>query len=225
MILLGIETSGPIGSIALRQDGRCLEECVLPELSRRHAQSLVPSVQEFLRRQRLLLRDIDAVAVSIGPGSFTGLRVGVTFAKTLAYAANTTLIAVDTFVSIAENTPAATSVTVIADAQQRGLMVGLYKRSLGTRFHRQDEIRIITRQEALTYLPSAPLISGSGFERLPELALNTNQIVPATLRYSRASTIARLGEELLSQEITSDVTSLEPVYIRKSAAEEKKRGK
>src|SRR5450759_3825007 len=95
MLTLAIETSGPLGSVALFESETVLGEQSL-ELGRQHGQSLIPTIRQLLTFYGKLPRDLELVAVSIGPGSYTGLRVGVVCAKTLAYAANSQLVAVDT---------------------------------------------------------------------------------------------------------------------------------
>jgi tRNA threonylcarbamoyladenosine biosynthesis protein TsaB len=220
MILLAVETSGPVGSLALRRDGRCLEERFLPELGRRHAQSLVPETVAFLRRHGVEPANVNAVAVSVGPGSFTGLRVGVTFAKTFAYAAGAELVAVETFHAIAENTPAASSIIVTADAQRGGLIVGRYIRGADGRFRRDGELRLVTPSELASSLRPADLLTGPGVDRLSNSA--SVEIAAPHLRQPRASTVGSLGEELLRTGHTADPWTLEPLYVRKSSAEEKR---
>ena len=103
MLVLGIDTSGLEGSVALVRDGNCLAETSLNQLGRRHAQSLILEIGTLLEKHECTPRDVDVVAVSRGPGSFTGLRVGMVCAKTFAYATGCKFIAVDTFAAIAEN--------------------------------------------------------------------------------------------------------------------------
>ncbi|HUQ68608.1 MAG TPA: tRNA (adenosine(37)-N6)-threonylcarbamoyltransferase complex dimerization subunit type 1 TsaB, partial [Planctomycetaceae bacterium] len=85
MNILSLETSGLTGSIALDRDG-VVEQRELATAGRRHAQTLVAEMRDLLHAHGLRPADVNAVAVSIGPGSFTGLRVGVVCAKTFAYA-------------------------------------------------------------------------------------------------------------------------------------------
>src|SRR5438552_3091101 len=99
-LTLAIETSGIVGSIALCSDGERIEERTL-QLGRHHGQSLIPELRQLLEDHRRKPRDCDLIAVSIGPGSFTGLRVGVVCAKTLAYVTGSRVAAVDTFHAIA----------------------------------------------------------------------------------------------------------------------------
>lgn len=219
MITLGVETSGPVGSLALRRDGRCVEECFLPELGRRHAQSLVPEAAALLRRNGLGARDIGLVAVSIGPGSFTGLRVGVTFAKTFAYATGARLAAIETFFAIAGNTPAAPAVAVVADAQRGGLILGRYIRGTDGRFAREGELKLVLPDGVHHVLAPGDLLTGLAVERVaPD---PSRDIAPPRFRRPRASTVARLGETS-SRDEDADPWTLEPLYVRKSAAEEKR---
>ena len=130
MLILGIETSGTRGSIALFQNGACLAEAELEAAPRRHAQTLVTEIRDLFSQQGLRIPAIEAVAVSVGPGSFTGLRVGVVCAKTLAFATGARLAAVDTPEAIAANSPPDVKmVHVITDAQRGDLFAGTYRRT------------------------------------------------------------------------------------------------
>src|SRR5262245_58515613 len=117
ILTLALESSGPAGSIALLEGERVLGEQTL-ELGCRHGQALLPEIRRLLARCNRTARDCRLVAVSIGPGSFTGLRVGVTCAKTMAFATGCQVAAVDTLLAIAANSPPDTAqVHVVADAQ------------------------------------------------------------------------------------------------------------
>ena len=221
MIILGVETSGATGSIALQHGGRCLEERFLPELGRRHAQSLVPEVVALLARHDLSPMQLDAVAVSVGPGSFTGLRIGVTFAKTLAYAAGADLAAVETFEAIAANTPAAPSVAVVADAQRKGLVLGRYDRAVSGRFVRREPPRLIAVDQLPAEMKGIALLNGPAIDRIESPGELPLEIAAVPLRFPRASAVARLGEGQLDRGESAEPWTLEPLYVRKSAAEEK----
>ncbi|MCP4506458.1 MAG: tRNA (adenosine(37)-N6)-threonylcarbamoyltransferase complex dimerization subunit type 1 TsaB, partial [Fuerstiella sp.] len=127
MLILAVDTSGFEGSIAVLDDRRILEERALIAEGGRHAQTLVLQVDRVLKSLGLAGRDIDAVAVSVGPGSFTGLRVGVVFAKTFAWANAANLVAVDTLRAAAQQTVDGTEhVAVISDAQRSEVFVNEY---------------------------------------------------------------------------------------------------
>src|SRR5258708_1938136 len=121
--LLILETSQHVGQVALASGETIVGERVLDE-SRRHARDLVPAIQALLQAQGWRARDLDGVIVSRGPGSYTGLRVGIMSAKTLAYATGCALLAIDTFEAIRlQAPPECQNVDVIADAHQGNIYV------------------------------------------------------------------------------------------------------
>src|SRR5262245_29367127 len=119
--LLLIETSGRRGQVGAAA-GRDLIAHRELDPARTHARDLAPAIKSVLNDAGWSARDLTAVFVSVGPGSYTGLRVGVMAAKALAYATKCDLLAVETFVAIAANTPPlAATLDVISDGQ-RGLL-------------------------------------------------------------------------------------------------------
>src|SRR5437899_3135914 len=113
-----LETSQRLGRVALAEREHVIAERELQE-SRRHARDLVPLVQDLLAQQGWPPRSLEAVLVSRGPGSYTGLRVSIMSAKMFAYATRCALIAIDTFAAIErQDRSVAGIVDVIGDAQQ-----------------------------------------------------------------------------------------------------------
>src|SRR4051812_3038416 len=111
-----LETSGRVGEVGLARGGQIVHSARLDE-SRRRARDLSATIRDVLARESLTVGQLKAILVSIGPGGYTGLRVGLTTAKTLAYAANVPIVAVPTFQGIAEQAPAeAERLWVIGDA-------------------------------------------------------------------------------------------------------------
>ena len=222
MLILGVETSGRSGTIALWRDGVPLTERLLAKAGRRHAQSLVPEIVGALKQFDVRVCDCGGLAVSIGPGSFTGLRVGVVFAKTFAYATGCRLVAIDTFLGIAENSPPDVGdVFVIADAQRGDLYVGHYRRNIEGAFQPQQGIEIVDAEVWCQARSTADVVSGPGLEKYESDLANRCRILDPACRLPKASEIARLGERLLEAGERTDPWSLEPLYRRKSAAEEK----
>ena len=117
MRILAIETTERIGSVAALNDARLLAEATLTS-EQRTAQSLAPALVELLSRARWQAADVDLIAVTDGPGSFTGLRIGVTMAKTLAYAIEAKVLGINTLeVIAAQAPPSEAAVTAVIDAQ------------------------------------------------------------------------------------------------------------
>ena len=234
-LTLGVETSGLAGAVALRRGGETVETVSIEQVGRRHAQTLVSEVDALLRRHGLTAKQLELIAVSIGPGSFTGLRVGVVFAKTLAYAVSCRVVAVDTFRAIAAASPSDVSeVFVIADAQRGDLFVGRYIRTTGE--PAEHGIECWTRAADISIEPleawclrcgeiaaSQPLIAVSG-QAAESVCANLSaavRVLGPECRSPRADLVARLGEHQAQAAQFADLWTLEPFYLRRSAAEEK----
>lgn len=229
LLTLGVETSGMIGAVALRRAGQTVDSVSLQQSGRRHAQTLVAEVDAMLRRAGISSQQLDVIAVSIGPGSFTGLRVGIVFAKTLAYATGCRLAAVDTFRAIAAARPADVSeVFVVSDAQRGELFVGRYSAQGSTSGPvRLADIAIEStssfceRLQELTASRPNVAITGPSAETLQTALSPSVRVLASELQQPRAEFIAALGEQQALAGELSDPWLLEPFYLRRSAAEEK----
>jgi tRNA threonylcarbamoyladenosine biosynthesis protein TsaB len=219
MLTLAIETSGPLGSVALFESGALLAEQSL-ELGRQHGQSLIPTIRDLLVSCGTLPRNLGAVAVSIGPGSYTGLRVGVVCAKTLAYAANCQLVAVDTLHAVACNSPAdITTVEVICDAQRGDLFSGKYARDASSQWIPEHETRQIPVDAWAHEVKSTDTVSGPGLDKFAHLVAGRCRVLSADFRRPLATWVGRLGIEKLKSGQAADLWSIEPLYLRRSSAE------
>ncbi|GAB4157897.1 MAG: tRNA (adenosine(37)-N6)-threonylcarbamoyltransferase complex dimerization subunit type 1 TsaB [Planctomycetaceae bacterium] len=221
-LILGIETSGVSGSIALQTGEKRIDARTLSQGGRRHAQSLLKEIDELFRKHSLKPRDCTAVAVSQGPGSFTGLRVGIVCAKTWAYATNGQLAAVDTFLAVAENSPAdVNKVFVVENAQRGDLFVGRYRRNVNGHFERTGEIEIVPAQSWIAELNAKATVSGPGLDKYREQISDKCRTLDAASCQPSASQIVKLGAKQLAEGKATDFWEVEPFYLRKSAAEEK----
>lgn len=222
MLTLAVETSGRSGAVALMRDEAPLAERQLQQAGRRHAQTLVAEVDELLRAHGLASRDVQLVGVSIGPGSFTGLRVGVVCAKTFAWATGAALVAVDTFACIAANaTEHIDRLFVLGDAQRGDLFVGEYRRAVAGEFDREGPIRIVPAEVWCLERSPSDVVSGPGVESYEDLLAGRCYVLAPELRRPQATTVARLAQRAWRAGERADVLSLEPFYLRRSAAEEK----
>jgi tRNA threonylcarbamoyladenosine biosynthesis protein TsaB len=222
LLTLGIETSSLPGSVALCRGDRCLVETNLDAAPRRHAQTLVSKVGRLLRDAGVSVRDIEAVAVSIGPGSFTGLRVGVVCAKTLAYATGCRLAAVDTLQAIAANSGGAVDrVHVICDALRGDVYAATYKLADGTWIAEQSP-SIVAAQAWLAERGAGEAICGPGLANYAQFVPAYCRQLPVESWAPRARIIAQLGQEQLARGDAADGPALEPFYLRRSYAEERR---
>ena len=126
--ILALETSELTGSVAAAADGKVLAELQL-DPQQRSAQSLAPAIQSLLEQVGWQPREIRLVAVTIGPGSFTGLRVGVATAKVFAYSVGAEVLGIGTLETIAAATPdEVEAVSVAVDAQRGDVIAQPFRR-------------------------------------------------------------------------------------------------
>ncbi|MEX0717396.1 MAG: tRNA (adenosine(37)-N6)-threonylcarbamoyltransferase complex dimerization subunit type 1 TsaB [Planctomycetaceae bacterium] len=222
MLILAIETSGRGGDVALMRGDESLGSRSLAAAGQRHAQTLVAEMAALWDDAGIEPDDLDAIAVSIGPGSFTGLRVGVVCAKTLAYSVGCPLAAVDTFRAVAAHSPEdIVRVQVVSDAQRGELYLGRYERR-GDEWERHGEIVIIDGDEWLASLGADDVVSGPAVAKYPMPLADRCRVLESAFREPRAATIARLGRRQVERGDIADAATLEPFYLRRSAAEEKR---
>jgi tRNA threonylcarbamoyladenosine biosynthesis protein TsaB len=128
--VLAIATSGPRGEVGLLGPGHALVRAALGEGAAR-GRGLLPAIEALLAREGLAPRDLAAVAVDVGPGSFTGVRVGVTAAKALAWSLSIPVVGVVSLEAIAGHAPAEASVLALRDAGRGQAYFARYGRAVG----------------------------------------------------------------------------------------------
>ena len=246
--LLAIETSGRTGSVALAEgvdlaDGdqqvcRIVANLPLPA-NERAARSLLPAIQALLAEAQLAPSDLGGVAVAVGPGSFTGLRVGVTAAKTFAFAASLPLAAVctlDLFASQAReaaNQSAAIPdkhLWAIIDAGRGELYAGCYDcttcdstvgdSTVGIDLA-VDPTQILSDSDWLGQLQPGDRVVGPALAKYAEQLGSEIHQATTELCQATATTVAKLGLQKILAGQTCDPFQLVPQYHRPSAAEEK----
>ncbi len=221
MHLLAVETSGVHGGIALLDgaDTPALVEEVRLQEGLRHARDLLVAIKGACERANWRPRGIDAVAVSIGPGSFTGLRIAVTLAKFVAWDTGAAIMAVPSLRALAENAPAdCKRMACIRDAKRGGLYASVFER----RDDGLDETfgpALIQPADLARRLDRPAFILGRGVAKAAE-ALAAFDLAPETLWDVRPATVARLGYAMCERGEFADPLRLEPVYVRRPEAEE-----
>ena len=214
-----LETSGRVARIGLARGGSVIHAAAL-DTARRHAREMVPTIEAMLKAETLRPADLTGIMVGRGPGSYTGLRVGLATAKALAYAAGCQLRAVDTSAAIAEQAPQdARQVWVIADALQNQVYHQRFDRT-ETGWVPFQELRIGTVAEWLNGLSAGDYISGPGVSAYSNAIPQSCNLVAEADREARIGSVLAVGLRLapLTRE---ELFALEPLYLRGSSAEEK----
>jgi tRNA threonylcarbamoyladenosine biosynthesis protein TsaB len=214
-----IETSARAGRLGLaRGDGVVGRFDLDP--ARRHARDLAAGVERLLADAGLTARGLAGVMVGVGPGGYTGLRVGLASAKALAYAVGCPLVAVPTFHAIAEQAPSeVASLLVVADALQGLAYVQRFARRDGV-WMPADELRIALAADWLPWAAGDVWLSGPGLVAHSSLVPCHARVVPESDREPRVEGLLRAGRRL-TPVTREELFRLEPLYLRGSSAEEK----
>jgi tRNA threonylcarbamoyladenosine biosynthesis protein TsaB len=223
MNVLGIESSGPIGSVAA-----CRDESVLVEepLDQGMAQGrlLVSLVDRVIAAASWnKRRDVDLIAGSQGPGSFTGLRVGLTCAKTMAMLLDKPLVGVCSMDAMAGNAPAdAPNVLIAIDARRGQVYAARYERA-GSALRRVLDPTILTLAELRAAAPGPVYVMGDASRAYPpDFAQPGYTLAPEAQWRIKASGVARLGLAQFRAGRRDDPAALEPIYLRLAEAEERR---
>ena len=221
MLILGVDTSGKDGGIALVEfeqgNSRTLER--VPLQGGTFSAQLVPQISELLQRHRVGKGDIDAFAVASGPGSFTGLRVGLAAIKALAEVLQKPIAAVPLLEAVAGSSGIDGNVLAALDAGRGEVFVaGVY--ASGTRATIRDQ-QLLTSAEFIALSSTWQIVTPDA--KIAELAREHGLRVEQIDRPG-ADVIARLGFEKIRSGDVVSVESLDANYIRRSDAEVKKIG-
>jgi tRNA threonylcarbamoyladenosine biosynthesis protein TsaB len=226
MLILAVDTTTPSGSVALLRDAELLGEFDLESFST-HSARLLRSVDFLVRAAGLDIQAVDAYAVAVGPGSFTGIRIGLSVVKSLAFASGKPVAEVSTLEALASKiaVPPVRLACPVLDAKRGEVYAALFE---------------LRASRLVEVIPQGAYDPDAFFSRLPAhrvtsfigngLALYGEKLqayVRDKARFQRrslfiAAEVGRLGHRLLLEGKGLPAGKLEPVYFRKSQAEEKK---
>ena len=216
-MLLAIDTATRCTSLAL-----CSDEGILAERSWLSADNqtteLMPAIVEMLAQQKVGPKELTGLAVALGPGSFTGLRIGLSVAKGLAMALDIPLVGVPTLDIIAQaQVHQRLPVCAVLRAGRRWLATAMYKIRAG-RWRRTEEDRLILPEQITTLIQRRTLICGeidaelarTLVDQLGDLAV----IASPCLSLRRASCLAEVASRRLEEDKSDDVATLSPLYLQ-----------
>jgi len=212
MILLAIDTSTDYLSLAILKGGKTLAR-FHKKADRRHSILLVPMIDKLLKKVKLKVKDVDCFAISVGPGSFTGLRIGVTVVKGLAYALNKKIVAVPTLDVIAYNAVSYKGVVCpVLDARKNKAYACLY-RSDGKKLKRLSKYLLLPLADLLkkTSKYDKVLFLGDCYTDAVKKLYNLHCV--SVDYHPRAEVVARLGMEQTRLKKFVKPEDLEPMYI------------
>jgi tRNA threonylcarbamoyladenosine biosynthesis protein TsaB len=225
MNILAIETSGRYGSVATldgeTSQARLIRQSALGD-GQRTAQALAPALRELLRAAGWSPQSLDLIAVAVGPGSFTGLRIGVTTAKTLAYAVGAQVLGINTLAALAEQAPpAAGPLWTILDAQRQELFAARFAPDNGT-LSTGCDTTIVSQDAWLAGLQPGDRVTGPPLRRLAPRLPKGVIAVPEEHWQPMATSVGQVAWQAYQAGQRDDVWKLVPHYYRPSYAEEKR---
>jgi len=222
MHILGIETSTMTGSVAVLDDTRVLaEQTIYSRVT--HTERLLESIDKMLQSISLSIHAIDGIAVGIGPGSFTGLRIGVTTAKSLAYSLRKPVVGIPSLDALAGHYLFTEMlICPLLDARKREVYAAFY-RNTGAHLNRVSDYAVIAPQMLFRNITEPVVLLGEGtipyHSQLETLLGQHAHFADMAHSTPQGSLIAQLGYARLVSNDHDDCFTLTPLYVRKSDAE------
>jgi tRNA threonylcarbamoyladenosine biosynthesis protein TsaB len=225
MRMIAIETSGRVGSVAaLECEGDradILGEIILGE-DQRTAQRLAPAIRDLLGSVSWSPTEVELVAVAVGPGSFTGLRIGVTAAKAFAYAVEAQIVGVNTLAVLAAQAPPSNfPLWTVMDAQRRELFAARFVDSDDRDNSLDVDVSIVSQDEWRASVKPGEFVTGPVLQRIATPLPAGVAALDENLWQPMAASVGRVAWRRYSAGHRDDVWKLLPRYYRSSAAEEK----
>ena len=225
MKVLAVETSTMAGSVAL-VDGEELVSEYLLNISITHSERILVAIDHVTRDAKVPIKEVDGFAVSLGPGSFTGLRIGISTIKGLAFATKKPVVGIPTLDALAENILFTDYlICPILDARKKEVYTALYKRDKIDKLKKLTPVLAIKPIDLLKKIQEKVVFLGDGIdvyhtlikEGLGDLAI----FAPLNLRLPRAGNIAKRSLDQFKKTNLMNLNTFTPSYVRRSEAEEK----
>jgi tRNA threonylcarbamoyladenosine biosynthesis protein TsaB len=225
-LILHIETSTELCSVALSHGNRCLSVRENSE-GRNHATMLTPFIDDLLNESNVSTHQLDAITVSSGPGSYTGLRIGLSTAKGLCYGGNIPLIAISTLQTMSlgfvqqHNVPASTLLCPMIDARRMEVYTALYDKD--GRQVKNISAEIITEQSFALWLETYQIFFfGNGAAKCRTTLTHPNAVIPEDFVHS-ARYMIQPALQAYSEKQFEDTAYFEPFYLKDFIAGPKKK--
>jgi len=219
MNVLSVETSWKRGSVALLDGTSTVSERrITPDHA--HGRKLAPTVLKALNDASLSVTDLDLLTVDRGPGSYTGLRIGVSFVKTLAYTDQLPVSAVPAPDAVAADAPEdGRDLVVVIDAEWNEVYAARYERRSGE-WTRDGDVRTADPETVAEEVNEKTLVLGNGLDRYGETFEEQGAKIGERANwFPQAVTVGRLGRRAFREGETVDPVSLQPLYLRPTQAD------
>lgn len=215
--------------MGLVDDGEVLSDTLL-DMPVTHSERLLRAIEFALGQARCSIGDVDGWAISLGPGSFTGLRIGVSTVKGLAFATGKPVAGVPTLDVLASQvSPTSYLICPILDARKGEVYAAFYRYGERNALGRQSDDQALRPEDLVTKIKEQTIFLGDGVRTYRDFLLRSLPSLAtfpaAPLQVPHGSTVATLGFELLKKGKHLNVATFSPIYVRPSEAEVKWREK
>jgi tRNA threonylcarbamoyladenosine biosynthesis protein TsaB len=212
VFILNIETATKNCSVSISKDGETLLYKEIAELGYSHAEKLHVFIEELLVETKLLYNDLNAIAVSQGPGSYTGLRIGISAAKGLCYALDIPMIAIDTLAILAAQVNIEEGLIIpMIDARRMEVYSAVFDAHHQKVIETQAEI--INEDSFINYQENLYLI-GDATEKCKAVLMSTNFIFKEEIKYPSSKEMSALSFEKFIKKDFVNVAYFEPLYLK-----------
>jgi len=223
MMCLGIETSTVMGSVAIVEDQGLRGERRW-KAEKGHAERLMEEIDRLLKELSISIQALDSFAVTIGPGSFTGLRVGLASVKGLAMATQRPVIPVSTLEALARNVPSPLHpVCPLLDAKREEVYAALFRQDEKGQWIRLLPDQVIAPGDLLKQLSGPTIFVGEGAVRYQALIQQRMRekasFAPAKTQWPSAAIVAQIGLSRFLRGETAQTKEVTPIYLRRPDAE------
>ena len=213
MLILGISTSSNIASVALSKDAECIKELNINN-NKTHSEKLLPLINELLSETNIKLQDINLIACDNGPGSFTGIRIGISTVKAIAESLNIPVIAVSSLEGLAYNIHDSECICSLIDARNNQVYCGLFDSNhtlIGN--YMADDINtilpVINQNQGISFVGDGAVAH--------KVLLNINDFKSDNLLHAKNINLCAFNKFSKGEILSAD--SILPMYLRKSQAE------
>lgn len=217
--ILHLETATKVCSIALSKDGELIALKEIAEENYSHAENITLFIEDVLKQAEISIKDLHAVSVSSGPGSYTGLRIGVSTAKGLCYPLNIPLIAIDSLKALSEIARIQhpnTNLCPLIDARRMEVFNAIYS-------EKGEQIKPISADiiDDNSYSAFEPFVYfGDGADKLQEIWKGRNCTIDSSILSSAKGQVSVAYKKFLAQDY-EDVAYFEPFYLKDFVAGKK----
>lgn len=225
MKILAVDTSSAVAAVAVTENTKLLGEYTINH-KKNHSQKLMPMIREIMDSLELSAGEIDVYAASSGPGSFTGLRIGITTIKAIAFAAGKPVVSVPTLDALAYNVPETQSIICpIMDARNNQVYTALYKYEKGEQVKMTEYmgVSILELTGIVKGKNQKAVFVGDGVEvhrELLQIELGDScGFLPESMALQKGSSVAQLAYLKASGGMLEDCFEMTPFYLRKPQAE------